>query len=285
MFAGERLVLDPSERYQTLVDAVNAARQSLDLSVFRCDDPFIIELLELARARGVHVRVLLTNRAKGGRKQLAWLEAVLGRSGIQVSRYDGTCHKYHAKYVLIDGRRTLVSSMNLTREHIADTDDVLFASSDPSIHDALARMFERDWRGDATPVASCDRLIVSPDNARRRLGSLIAGARRSIVVADHKLTDLSLLHQLLTAQARGVAVQLITDPMRFGLRAHGKAMVIDDRLAVVGSLALSADTLDRRRDLAVVVTDPVLVRTMADQLRPWHRPSRARRAREMSPVA
>ena len=275
--ASEQVIFDGAERYRTVVEAVNAARHSLDLSVFRCDDPFIIEVLQAARTRGVRVRVLLTNRAKGGRRQLAWLEALLRRSGIDVTRYAGACQKYHAKFVLIDGTRTLVSSMNLTREHFEDTDDLLYVSRDPLLNRALAAMFESDWTGSSAPITPCDRLIVSPDNARGRLADLFASARQSIVIVDHKLADLEVLDTLLAAQARGLSVHLITDRKRFGMRAHGKTILIDNRRAIIGSLALSKSTLNRRRDVAVIVDDPALVRTIAAHIRPL-RPARTRAA-------
>ena len=275
--ANEQVILDGAERYRTLVEAVNAARHSLDLSVFRCDDKVIIESLEAARARGVRVRVLLTNRAKGGRRQLAWLEAVLRRSDIDVTRYAGACHKYHAKFALIDGTRALVTSMNLAREHFEDTDDLLFVSRDPSLHLALGAMFESDWTGRSTSIVPCDRLIVSPDNARKRLADLFAAARQSIVIVDHKLADLEVLDELLAAQARGLTVHLITDRKRFGMRAHSKTILIDNRRAIIGSLALSKSTLNRRRDVAVIVDDPALVRAIAAHIRPLQ-PARTKAA-------
>ena len=264
----EQIVIDPALRYRAFVDALEAAKQSIDLSIFRCDDPLIVDVLASARARGVRIRTLLTNRAKGGRKQLARLEAALERGGVDVARYRGPCSKYHAKYALIDGRQTLVSSMNLTRECFEDTDDVLFTSGDASIYRALAAMFEADWQGEETPLVSCDRLIVSPDNARERMTGLIASARRSIVIVDHKLGDPKVLDLLLAAQARGVSVHLVTDRKRLGVRAHGKTMVIDGRRAVVGSLALSSGTLNRRRDVAVLVDDPGLIREVTANLPP-----------------
>ncbi len=51
------------------------------------------------------------------------------------------------------------------------------------------------------------------------------------------------------------------------LRAHGKLLLIDDRAALIGSLALSPASLDRRRELAVVVRDPRLVAALGAF---WH---------------
>jgi phosphatidylserine/phosphatidylglycerophosphate/cardiolipin synthase-like enzyme len=48
----------------------------------------------------------------------------------------------------------------------------------------------------------------------------------------------------------------VLDGKRYGdLRSHGKVCLIDDRLAVVGGLALAAMSLDFRREVALVVED------------------------------
>ena len=52
----------------------------------------------------------------------------------------------------------------------------------------------------------------------------------------------------------------IIDSKRLGdLKSHGKVMLIDDRIAVVGGLALAALSLDFRREVAIIVDDPVAV--------------------------
>ena len=61
-------------------------------------------------------------------------------------------------------------------------------------------------------------------------------------------------------------MQVGVNRRRLGLRAHSKVMVIDNHFAIVGSLALSADTLDMRRDLAVVIESPWIVRQLLDHL-------------------
>jgi phosphatidylserine/phosphatidylglycerophosphate/cardiolipin synthase-like enzyme len=59
--------------------------------------------------------------------------------------------------------------------------------------------------------------------------------------------------------AKGIHVTTVGRGRFDGLRAHGKLMIIDDRLAVIGGLSLSALSLDFRREVAIVVDDPRLV--------------------------
>jgi phosphatidylserine/phosphatidylglycerophosphate/cardiolipin synthase-like enzyme len=56
-----------------------------------------------------------------------------------------------------------------------------------------------------------------------------------------------------------VSVEII-DSKRLGdLKSHGKFMLVDNRIAVVGSLALAALSLDFRREVAIIVDDRAAV--------------------------
>ncbi len=54
-------------------------------------------------------------------------------------------------------------------------------------------------------------------------------------------------------------VEIIGSKRLGDLKSHGKIMLIDNRVAVVGSLALAALSLDFRREVAIIVDDPAAV--------------------------
>ena len=60
-------------------------------------------------------------------------------------------------------------------------------------------------------------------------------------------------------RAAGLTVEVFGSKRLGALKSHGKIMLIDDRIAVVGSLALAALSLDFRREVAIVVTEPAAV--------------------------
>jgi phosphatidylserine/phosphatidylglycerophosphate/cardiolipin synthase-like enzyme len=47
-----------------------------------------------------------------------------------------------------------------------------------------------------------------------------------------------------------------------GLLAHGKLMIVDGRIAAIGSMAQTALSLDFRREIAVTVEEPRCVRKL-----------------------
>src|SRR5207237_6815384 len=60
-------------------------------------------------------------------------------------------------------------------------------------------------------------------------------------------------------RASGLTVEIFGSKQLGELKSHGKLMLIDDSIAVVGGLALAALSLDFRREAAIIVEDPVAV--------------------------
>ena len=257
----DRVIAIPAETREAVLDVIRHARSHLALSLFRCDDDAVI--VEIARAvdRGVHVDVLVTSRSKG-RKKLRRLWAALETTGAAIHPYTDPVVKYHAKYIVADDGPALVASLNFTRKCFEDTVDALVLTHEPTVVDGLRRLHAADREGARLPGHLPDRLIVGPERARRQLTAIIEGAQSSIRLIDAKLSDPALTRLLDERRAQGVAVELYTAKRLNGLRSHGKLMLVDNTLAVIGSMAFAALSLDFRREVALVVRDPTAVATL-----------------------
>src|SRR4051794_7837216 len=110
----DRVVTTVEDRKAAIVDVIRSARQTIALSLFRCNDPDIFAELAAATERGVRVEALITSRAKGGKKKLRKLWEALERAGVGVQPYTEPVVKYHAKYLVADDGPAVVTSMNLT---------------------------------------------------------------------------------------------------------------------------------------------------------------------------
>lgn len=97
--------------------------------------------------------------------------------------------------------------------------------------------------------------------------ALIANARHSIRLIDAKLSDPDLVSVPNARRAEGLHVEIFSAKRLGDLKSHGKIMLVDDRTAVVGSLALAALSLDFRREVAIVVTEPSAVAEAAELFR------------------
>jgi phosphatidylserine/phosphatidylglycerophosphate/cardiolipin synthase-like enzyme len=253
------VVVDPKERRAAVVDLIRHARTSLALSLFRCNDRAVFDAIERATRRGVTVEVLMTSRSGSGRKKLRKLRAAIEATGASVHAHRDHVVKYHAKYLIADDGPALVASLNFTRKCFAKTVDALVVTHDPAVAAALRQLMAADRDGRTIPDRLPRRLIVGPERARRLLTALLERAQSSIRIIDAKISDPALLALLRARQAGGVHVDLYEDKRLNGLRSHGKIMLIDGRLAVVGGLALNPLSLDFRREVALVVEEPSAV--------------------------
>ena len=252
----DRVVATPAECRDAILDAIRGATRQLSLSLFRCNDPEIFEELAAARTRGVAVDALVTARAAGSAKKLKKLREKLLDADATVHIYADPVVKYHAKYLVADDGPAIVASLNFTKKCFSRTLDALVITYDPAVVSGLREVMAADCGLQPTLASLAPRLIVGPERARAQIAALLGGARSSIRLLDAKLSDPAFVALLAERRAAGVRVEVL-DGKRYGdLKSHGKVCLIDDRVAVVGGLALAAMSLDFRREVAIVVDAP-----------------------------
>ena len=279
----ERIVIAPRLRRRTILAAIRAAREQLAVPIFRCDDRVVQQALAAAAARGVHVRVLMTPRARAAARDLDALHAWLAGRGVDVRRYEGGM-KYHAKYLVADAGLAIVTTLNFTARCFARTCDFTLVSRDPAVVSGLRELFDADWSH--RPVTLTDaqraRLIVGPDHQpRERFAALMRQARQQVRILDAKLTDPHLAGLLDERRLAGLTVERARRRDVRPLRRHGKLLMVDGDTAAIGSFALSTGALERRRELAVITRDARLVGAL-DAFWRAHVSRRAPAAQEMT---
>ncbi len=255
----DRVVIAPDLRRAALLDVICQARSRLTLSLFRCNDKTVFAEIAAAVDRGVNVDVLMTSRAKGGKKKLRKLWKRVEETGATVHSYTDPVVKYHAKYLVADEGPAVIASLNLTKKCFNSTCDAIVITHDPAIVSGLRDLMAADRANQPAPDTLTDRLIVGPERARRQFTLLIEQARTSIKLIDPKLADPGLVALLNRRRAEGLKVDVFGEKRIGELKSHGKIMLIDDSRAVVGSLALTALSLDFRREVAVVLDEPSAV--------------------------
>ena len=254
--AATRVVTSVAERRDVILEVICRAKREIALSLFRCNDAAVFAAITDAVHRGVAVHALVTSRAKGGQKKLKKLWDALEQTGATVSPYNDPVVKYHAKYVIADDGPAVVASCNFTRKCFSATCDAVVVTHDTPVVAGLSELFRADRDGRRAPDTLTERLIVGPERARRQVTSLIESARSRIRLIDPKLSDPEMLTLLNARRADGVIVDVFGSKRIGDLKSHGKIMLVDDRVAVIGSLALAALSLDFRREVAIVVDEP-----------------------------
>ena len=99
-----KLIVLPEDGMTAVVNAIKTAKKSIDTTIFRFDRAEIEKALEAAVGRGVKVRTLIAHTNRGGDKLLRKLELRLLGAGVTVARSAEDLARYHAKFMVVDGR-------------------------------------------------------------------------------------------------------------------------------------------------------------------------------------
>jgi phosphatidylserine/phosphatidylglycerophosphate/cardiolipin synthase-like enzyme len=266
------LIVQPADGIKSLLTAVERARKTIDLIIFRFDLKPLEKAIEAAVGRGVTVRALIAHTNSGGEKRLRQLEQRMLDAGATVSRTAGDLVRYHGKMIIIDRQELYVNGFNFTSRDLASRSFGLVTRDRRIVQEAL-RLFESDAeREDFQP--NNHGFVVSPENAREALAAFIKRAKKQLVIWDPKVTDTQMLRLLTQRQKAGVDVRVIGKVGKRGgdlrvqklpgMRLHVRAMVRDGEVAFVGSQSLRALELDARREVGLITKDPKVVKQLLE---------------------
>src|SRR5262245_47700220 len=98
------LIVQPGDSFFPIVHAIDRAQRSIDITVFRMDDPIIQNALMEARARGVRVRALVASSARGWEEKNRRLLKEIKKAGIATKEPAGDSKKtrFHYKIMVVD---------------------------------------------------------------------------------------------------------------------------------------------------------------------------------------
>src|SRR5262249_52657603 len=153
----DRIVTSVEERRATILEVIRNARESIVLSLFRCNDEQIFDEIARATGRGVTVEALITSRAKGGKNKLKKLWENLEGTGATVYAYTEPVVKYHAKYLVADDGPAVVASLNFTRKCFSKTCDAIVVTHDPEVVTGLRALIRADRERAPLPSALPER--------------------------------------------------------------------------------------------------------------------------------
>jgi cardiolipin synthase A/B len=278
-----KLITQPDQGLKPLLAAIKRARKRLTIVIFRFDLDALEDALAAAVARGVEVVALIAHTNKGGEDRLRKLEQRLLKKGVTVNRTDDDMVRYHGKLLVVDRREAHILGFNFTRQDLESRSFGVIVRNRRVIKELL-RLFEADAnRVDYTPQVK--DLVVSPENARRRLEAFLRKARVSLDIYDPNVADDRMLALLQKKAARGVTIRILgalekkwqkakvakVRPLR-GVRLHVRAIVRDGDRAFIGSQSLRKLELDDRREVGIIIRERDIVRQVAKVFnRDWKR--------------
>jgi phosphatidylserine/phosphatidylglycerophosphate/cardiolipin synthase-like enzyme len=262
-----KLLVQPDDGATPLVRAVQGARTSIDILIFRFDRKDIERALLNAVERGVRVRALIAYTNRGGEKNLRALEMRLLAAGVTVARTSDALQRYHGKMIIIDGRDLYLLAFNFTYADMDRSRSFGVIAKDRKLVQEAEKLFEADTqRQDFAPTNAS--FIVSPLNARKELSSFIKAAKKELLIYDPAITDPAMVDLINERVRAGVGVRIVGGgklPARklTNLRLHTRTIVCDGTHIFIGSQSLRRAELDKRREIGLIFRDPKIALQLA----------------------
>jgi len=285
------LIVLPEDTAQPILDALSAAKRSIQIRMFLFTDPGLTDAVIAAKRRGLKVRVMLNPARRSGQSENDETSANLAQAGIEVRDSNPAFELTHQKSMVIDEEVGFVESFNWESRDLTVTRDYAVITTDKSEVAEMVACFEADWvREDFTPSRHSE-LIWCPNNGRERIAEFIDSANHSLWLQNERYQDMVIIERLVRAVRRGVRLHILARPphtlkkdklvegvggLRIvhdvgakvhtlkGLKLHAKMILADDRRAIVGSINLSPGSFDGRRELAVETDAHHVVRRLSE---------------------
>jgi cardiolipin synthase len=281
-----KLLVQPGDGVLPLVQAINNAKKSVEIVIFRFDRSEVAKALAGAVSRGVFVHALIAYTNRGGERNLRELEMELLDAGVTVARTADDLARYHSKYMIIDRRELWLLSFNFTYLDIEHSRSFGLVNDNPKLVQEAVKLFEADTKRQPYS-AGLATFVVSPENSRKELSSFIQGAKKQLYIYDPEISDAAMIRLLEERAKEGVEIKIIgrlskkngnLDSHKLAtMRLHTRAILRDGNQAFVGSQSLREMELSARREVGIVFRDAKIVsRLIKIFLEDWEATARAK---------
>ncbi len=256
-----RLIIQPETGPGPVLKAINKAKKSIKILIFRLDMGDIERALTDAAERGVFVHALIAFTNRGGEKTLRDLETRFLAAGVTVARTAGDLVRYHGKMMIIDNKELHVMAHNFTHIDIEHSRSFSLITRNRELVQEADVLFESDCKRQKYEGRS-KKFIVSPANARKHLSAFLKGAKKSLIIYDPKVSDPEMVEILEERLAAGVKVRVLGKTVRCSIptrdlqiRLHARTIIRDGTDVFMGSQSLKKLELDSRREIGVIFRD------------------------------
>jgi cardiolipin synthase A/B len=255
-----KLFEQPGDGVKPLVQAMDSAKERIEIAIFRFDRSELEKAMIRAVGRGVFVHALIAYTNRGGEKNLRQLEMRLLEQGVNVARTADDLVRYHGKYMIVDRKELHVLGFNFTYLDMEHSRSFGVITENTELVKEAVKLFEADTTRQSYEAGSSE-FVVSPANARAELSDFISGAKKELAIYDPKIADPRMIRLLEDKVKAGVNVRIIgklagSDKLQIRnlaqMRLHVRSMVRDGKDVFLGSQSLRAAELETRREVGIL---------------------------------
>ena len=278
---------------------IDGAEAKIDLAMYQLKDQGMIEALIRAAKRGVVVRIVTEsnpykhkyNQDKnmdGGIEQLRSKGILVQNIAPRFLETMPNAQAHH-KLLLVDDEYAIVMSCNWDTPTLTNTRDfALVISKAKQLQEfaVINDLFTSDWLN--KPNVITDKLvIVGPGGQREQFIEFISKTNKEIQIYQQSYNDEKIATVLEDKARQGIKIKLLMMPFPFGGQQdsnipyqkklvqaggevrlikdryiHAKMIMIDDKLAYIGSCNFYPSSLDFNREVGVVTNDHNAIATL-----------------------
>jgi phosphatidylserine/phosphatidylglycerophosphate/cardiolipin synthase-like enzyme len=289
MPASRYLIVLPDDTAKPILNAINSAQKSIWVKMFVFSDPALLQAVAAAKKRGVDVRIMLNPSRRSGKAENQQSRKFLKSHHIEVIDSNPCFGLTHEKSMVVDAKTAFVKSLNWETKNLTETRDYAIVTTHKHEVREIMECFEADWKRKKFESGEDAHLIWCTGNGRDRIAEFIDDARHSIFLQNERYQDAVIIERLVRAKERGVKIHVMARPphkldkdkltegvggLRImddvgikvhklkHLKLHAKMLLLDESRVIVGSINLAPGSFDSRRELAIDVHDPEVVKRM-----------------------
>lgn len=241
---------------------IRSAQHEIFVATYHLDDPDVIEALKAKANEGVKVILLIDGKAPLP-KTFSPLIKVTKKKGKGIM---------HRKLLVIDSKRVLVGSANLTHGSLRLHHNIIAVLSSPKLAQFLKKPKREGFQQGKTSLF----LLPEYSEGFKKIEKLIASAQSSVRVAMFTFTHQKLAEALAQAASRGRQVQVMIghdsahSPLgkkiitylrshgvevkvnRSGNLLHYKLLLVDNKRAAIGSANWTQAAFSKNEELIAI---------------------------------
>ncbi len=272
----------PMDGRSPIIDSINNAQKEIDLEMYLLSDKEIISALEAAHDRGIIVHVLLEQHPFGAGNINEKAKSELTADGIPVNWTNPSFALTHEKAIVIDNNEVWIMNQNLTAASFKSNREYDIMDDNPTDAQTIDQIFNADAQRQSLNIADSN-LVVSPDNSRDKLVTLLNSAAKTIDIETEVIDDKQIIN-LLTQKAKSTQIKVIlagfskvstnkyaADQLKnAGIEVetvsspyiHAKLIDIDNTKAYIGSVNLTTQSMDQNREMGIIISQADILQSL-----------------------
>lgn len=270
--------------FDQFTNALWQTTSGLQIQTYEFTEKRVKDQIKNLLSRGVQVQLMLENHMYQQTKDMYTpiLNMFSGYKTFAITYDQWTKTEYlHSKIDLMD-KIFLIKTANLTHSSLFSNREYMFLSSNPWVLQSLKTIFAKDRSGERILLADIHpNLVICNINCRSVIENILSNAKESIIIDTQYINDAAIIDILSNQQKKLKEMKLLvaditTNDMVQSLLPdftkkyterylHAKMILIDHKLLLLGSMNLSANSLDKNREIWILLTDPALISQFTTQ--------------------